>query len=261
MEFLDFLEQLRPAFKAVVLPPGGLLLLLLLGLLLGRRALGRTLAWLALLGLYLMSTSAATHWLAQHLETYPAKSAAQLLQTQAQAILVLAAGHNGDNPELDGQPTPSKLGLQRLDYALRLHQLTKLPIVISGGKPNFKDDPLADIYARWLNERAGVEALALETRSATTWENLEYSADLLKELGLQRVILVTHAFHMPRAMFAAREHGVDAVAAPFGYLGSKPARPTDYENNSTWTPSAYQFGPNYLLLHELLGALWYQLRT
>jgi uncharacterized SAM-binding protein YcdF (DUF218 family) len=129
---MEFLDYLRPALKAAILPPGGILLLLLFGLLIGRRLLGRLLVWTAFIGLYLLSTSAATHWLAQWLETYPAVNATALQNQQAQAILVLTAGYVTANPELGGQARPDALSLERLSYAVKLHRETGLPIVISG---------------------------------------------------------------------------------------------------------------------------------
>jgi uncharacterized SAM-binding protein YcdF (DUF218 family) len=260
MEALGFLDFLRPVLKAALLPPGSILLLLLAGLMLGKRCCGRLLAWLALLALYLLSTTAATHWLAQHLETHPAKSAEELQAAGAQAILVLSAGYTRNNPELDGLARPAADSLERLGYALHLHQQTRLPIIISGGKLNPEDEPLAQVLARWLHESAGIEPVALETQSSTTWENLQYSAPLLQELGIARVALVTHAYHMPRALQSAEAHGVSAIPAPFGYLGSKPAKPTDYRDLNMWTPLARQLRRNYLMLHELLGSTWYRFK-
>jgi len=257
---MEFLDYLRPAFKAAFLPPGIILLLLLLAVLLGQRVIGRLLVWFALIGLYLLSTTAMTHWLAQHLETFPARSAAQIKTQRADALLLLSAGYTSANPELDHQSRPDALSLERLGYAVKLHRESGLPIIISGGKLKTQDEPVAQILARWLHERAGIEALALETRSTSTWENLLYSAPLLRELGFQRVALVTHAFHMPRAMQVAEALGIDAIAAPFGYLGPKPARPSDYSDSSMWKPAARNITHNYLLLHELLGAHWYRLR-
>jgi len=258
---MEFLDYLRPTLKAAILPPGSILLLLLFGLLMGRRLLGRLLVWTASIALYLLSTSAATHWLAQWLETYPAVNATTLQYQQAQAILVLTAGYVTANPELGDLARPDASSLERLSYAVKLHRETGLPIVISGGKLKAEDEPIAEVLARWLHRRAGIDAMALETRSTTTWENLLYSASLLQELGLQRIALVTHAFHMPRSMLAAQAHGLIPIPAPFGYLGAKPSKPSDYTDASMWRPSAHDMLRNYQLLHELLGISWYQLKS
>ncbi len=258
---MEFLEHLRPALKAAILPPGGILLLLLFGLLIGRRMLGRLLVWMALISLYLLSTSAATHWLAQWLETYPAIDATTLQNQQVQGILVLTAGYVTANPELDDLARPDASSLERLSYAVKLHRETGLPIILSGGKLRAGDEAVAEISARWLHQRTGIEEMSLETRSTTTWENLQYSTPLVHELGLQRIALVTHALHMPRSMLAAQAHGLDPVPAPFGYLGAKPSKPSDYTDASMWQPNSHNMLRNSRLLHELLGIFWYQLRA
>ena len=45
---MEWLEFFRPLLKSLLLPPGGLILLLLLGLLLGRGWLGRSLIWVTI---------------------------------------------------------------------------------------------------------------------------------------------------------------------------------------------------------------------
>jgi uncharacterized SAM-binding protein YcdF (DUF218 family) len=84
---------------------------------------------------------------------------------------------------------------------------------------------------------------------------------LLQELGLQRIALVTHAFHMPRSMLAAQAQGLIPIPAPFGYLGAKPGKPSDYTDASMWKPGSRDMLRNYLLLHELLGISWYQFKS
>ena len=251
----DWLDASRLTLKSLFLPPAGLLLLLLCGLLLYRRAFGKLFAWSSLLSLYLLATPWMTDWLARHVETIPAIAPAELAQQQVQAILVLGSGQTQANPELGGRSQLDDLSLQRLDYALRLHRQTGLPLIISAGTLSDHAQPVAELAAQWLREQAGVEPLALEGRSHSTWKNLEYTAPILEQLGIRKVALVTHAFHMPRAMFSARQHGVDALAAPCSFL-YRPGK-----SWSDWLPSAKAFRHNYLLLHEWAGITWYRLRA
>lgn len=69
--------------------------------------------------------------------------------------------------------------------------------------------------------------LTIEDKSRTTWENAIKSYELVKPKGTW--VLVTSAWHMPRAMGAFRAAGWDVVAAPadyrakgltFGFLGN-----------------------------------------
>ena len=253
IELLDFLRQ---NLKLAILPPGGIILLLLLGHLFGRRFLGRLFSWSGLLALYLFSIPVTSDWLGHQQTPYPAVSGEQLLARDVQAILVLTAGQEEHNPELGGAARPNALGVQRLSHALRLHRETGLPIILSGGAMREEDQPLALIYANWLEQLAGVEVLATEERSHNTRENLEFSAELLREQQIERVALVTHAFHMPRAMLSATADDLDFIPTPFG-LADKP-QAADDPPWLRWTPQSSTLAHNYLLLHELLGTFWYR---
>lgn len=259
---LDFAT--RALLKMLLLPPGILILALLVGWLAARRLAGRLLILLATLGLYLLSTPAVVAWLAERAETVPAPSPQAMRDSAADAILVLMAGASRSNPEYQGGLALSGLSLQRIDYGLALHRRTGLPIVLSGGPIPGEDDAadggttLSQLGAAWLRDRAGVEALATETASRDTWENAANSAATLRQLGLQRVLLVTHAFHMPRALLSARAAGIDAVPAPFGFQHTPPElrQPGIVED---WLPQAGNLGASYLMLHEMAGLAWYRL--
>lgn len=57
-------------------------------------------------------------------------------------------------------------------------------------------------------------ALLLETRSRTTRENAIYTAELLKQRGLQPVLLVTSALHMHRAKKLFESQGIEVETVP-----------------------------------------------
>ena len=257
---MEALELWREQIKWLLLPPLSPLLLLLLGLLLYRRAIGKLFAWAGLLSLYLLSTPIVAHILGSELETEAPRSGQQLLEQGAEAILVLTAGQDRFNPELGGLARPGPLSMQRLSHALQLHRETGLPIIVSGGVPRRYKEALADVAARWLRVQGQVEPLALERRSLTTWENLQFSAELLREHGIGKVALVTHAFHMPRAMQAASTHQVQALAAPFSFYAKTPPAHAVEPAWKSWLPMPDDAHRNYLLVHEYLGHLWYRLK-
>ncbi len=248
----------RSLLKLFVLPPGALLLLLLIGWLFAKRVLGRVLILIAFLGFYLLSTPALLRTLASHVETIAAPEPAELRDSGAEAILVLMAGVRQINPELGGADALSTLSLERIDYGLALHRRTGLPILLSGGSVRGDTRPLAELGADWLQDRAGVKVVTVDSDSRDTWENARNSAETLHRLGIKRVLLVTHAFHMPRAMLSAKTAQIDAIAAPFAFKHTPaelapPARPVD------WLPQPGILGQNYLLLHEAAGLAWYRL--
>lgn len=89
-----------------------------------------------------------------------------------------------------------------------------LPLVISGGQAfdNGIKRPEAGATASLL-ERLGVprEQMVLERASRTTAENAALSA---RNVGEGRWLIVTSAFHMPRAIGTFRQAGISAIAAP-----------------------------------------------
>ena len=64
-----------------------------------------------------------------------------------------------------------------------------------------------------LAREAGVpeERIAVEDRSRTTWENILNALPLLSD---PRTIIVTDAWHMPRALMIARRLGLRATGSP-----------------------------------------------
>ena len=56
-------------------------------------------------------------------------------------------------------------------------------------------------------------SIIAEAASRNTYENAVLSKQVLAEHGLQRVLLVTSALHMPRALATFKSAGIDAVPA------------------------------------------------
>jgi len=248
----------RAILKLLLLPPGGLLLLLLVGWIFARRFFGRFLVVLGIAGLYALSTPVVLNLLAGQLERIPALTPAQIRNARADAIVVFLAGVRRHNPELGGADALGPMSLQRVDYGLSLHRKTGLPIVLSGGGVKRDTTPLAQLGSEWLQQQAGVTTLAIDNLSRDTRENAQASAQHLKSLGIDRVLLVTHAYHMPRALLNARAAGIDAIPAPFAFEHvppgmQAPGKPAD------WLPHPGYLGRSYLILHEMAGLVWYGL--
>ncbi|MDJ0740876.1 MAG: YdcF family protein [Gammaproteobacteria bacterium] len=249
---------IRSLIKIALLPPGFLLILLLIGWLWAGRAFGRVVLLLAITALYALSTPVTVSWLAAQLETVPALTPTQLRTSRADAIWILMAGSRKHNPEFNGGPWLDALSLQRVDYGLALHRKTGLPIVLSGGSADPEARPIADIAAEWLRQQAGVNALAVDNSSHDTWENARDSAALFAQHNVTRVLLVTHAYHMPRALLSAEVAGIDAVAAPFAFEHTPEAyrQPGSYKD---WLPRPGYLTRSYRILHEIMGLVWYGL--
>jgi uncharacterized SAM-binding protein YcdF (DUF218 family) len=245
------------ALGVLLMPLGVVVLLLVLGLLLRRRSLrfAIVLSWWGVAVLVVLSLPITGHFLCALLENSvpPLRLSDVHLRERVDAIVVLGAGRNTDAPEYGGE-TVSRTTLERLRYGARLHRATKLPLLVTGGSVFGESVSEAALMQRVLAEDFGVRAAWVETRSRNTYENALYSRPILQAAGVHRAILVTHALHMPRALWAFQHAGVDAIAAPMGYT-----------NNDSGAllldllPSANGLELSSGTVHEWLGLIWYQL--
>ncbi len=249
-------QELIWILKNLILPPGGIVLMFVLGLILARRRLGKLLLLLAPLSLYLLSTPFMAARLMTPLEGFPALTPDTLRDDSVQAIVVLGSGIYASAPEYQGLDTVSPLLLERIRYAAWLQHRTGLPIIPSGGNPRQREYSEAYLMQQVLQQEFGAEVPALEEESRTTWENAENTGILLQRLGVRKIFLVTHAWHMPRAMRAFRRTGIEPIAAPTGFAGVREPE----SGLKEWLPSANAFNKSSFALHEHLGGVWYRLR-
>lgn len=198
-------------------PLGTALAVLLLSLLTRRwRRLSAALAIFAVAWLWIWATPLASTALRASLEQRYAAMPAETAP-QADAILLLGGGIEPAAPPRrpDFDVTA---GGDRILYAAALYRAGKAPwIVVTGGRLPWTPGAASEADAmQQMLVRLGVPASAIvrEARARTTRENMRYSADLLAQRGARRVLLVTSAMHMPRAMANARVLGVDVIAAP-----------------------------------------------
>ncbi|KWR84158.1 MULTISPECIES: YdcF family protein [Pseudomonas] len=248
---------LRYLIKQILMPPGILLILLLLGFVLSRRrprlALACFVAGFA--GFWLLSLPLTVEWGARLLERQPALARSEWagLAQRAEAIVILGAGRERGDPAW-GDDQPGLMARERLRYAARLAKASGLPILTSGGLHYGTPPSEAQIMATSLADDYGVSVRWQEGRSRTTWENAAMSAEILRQAGVRRVVLVTQAQHMPRALWSFEANGLEVVPAPMGFIGVDNARPF-----GGWLPEAKAFWQSNQLLNEALGLLGYRL--
>jgi uncharacterized SAM-binding protein YcdF (DUF218 family) len=241
--------------KSLIMPPGVLILLFLLGFFLVRGVLGRMFIFIGIALLALMSIPAVAEKLIAGLEPFPALQPQALAETDAEGILILGAGRYAWAPEYGGDTIGSR-SLQRLRYGAFLHRRTGLPVYISGGSPEPERPPVGRLMARVLESELGIVAAGVEDHSQNTNENAVFSAEMLAGDSIDRVLLVTHAWHMPRAIGAFRRVGIEAIPAPTCF-----AQREGEGSYRDWLPSAKAFVTSYLALHEYLGQVWYRLKA
>lgn len=245
---------LTRVIELLLLPPGAQCLLALAALLLawrGRRRLASGLALLALVSLYLAAIPVGSHALAQALEArvLPLRDLNQLPAAGYQAVIVLGGGRTPAAPEFDGRDVASPTELVRLRYAARVQRQSGLPLLVSGGVVLSGQRPEAELMAESLRDDFGVPVRWLEPMARTTRENAELSARLLLPLGLTRIVLVSHASHLPRAVADFRRAGFTVLPAPTGFT----ADPGDWTFIERWTPDHDSLMDSRRALHEWLG--------
>lgn len=248
--------MLYPLLKVLLLPPAVNLLLLLLGWLIGKRwrALGAILCFSAVASLWLMATPKGASWLMNTLEPAPLSF---IDLHQAQAIVVLGGGNYPAAPEYDGQDLPSLPAQQRLIYAAELYRQLPLPILTTGGYSGQSRESEAQLMATFLQQQLNTPTWAQEEHSRTTHENALYSALVLKKAGFEKILLVSQAWHLPRARYVFEQQGLTVFSAGTGYYRPRPWRFT----GQYWLPEPEALQASYWALHEHLGLGWYRLRA
>lgn len=242
----------------LIIPQNLCVTLVVLGLVLALFRLRRTGMALIATGLVWVlawSLPATSLWLGGALESrYPHLPPAQL--PTADAIVVL--GGNTANGRVNWfLPYDKDTAVVRVDTAIRLYQAHRAPkVVLSGGA--LEGDVSEARGMAFVMKQEGVpeEALLLENSSRTTYENAMLTEEELKEHNFGKVLLVTSALHMPRAMAAFSKQGVSAIAA------STPPQivlPPD-GSVSPWVPHMRTLDASRSIIKEYAGLLVYWLR-
>lgn len=255
------IESWKPVLAALVLPPVPLLLLVLVGarLLLPRRGLGWLVIFVSVVLLWLSACTGAVRALGQLLiVTPPALSFDRVRELRAEAtakkplaIVILGGGSEPFAPEY-GVSSLQYASLERLRYGLWLAGQTGAPVAFSGGTGYAQEGTTSEarVAAKIAADEFGRPIRWVETESRDTRENAALTMAMLKPAGINHIVLVTHGYHMPRALRAFSEAagpGVQIDAAPMG-LARNLELPT-----LEWLPSTAGFRDMRQLLRELVG--------
>ncbi len=153
------------------------------------------------------------------------------------------------------QPVLNDAG-ERMSAAVALwREQPALQLLFTGGEgQNFAQGPSEAARARIFFDSQGVPAAALryEDQSRNTYENARFSAQLSGVDKQQPWLLLTSAWHMPRAMAIFQHAGWNVAAYPVDFRTGLATH---------WHEYSIRIGAEhwYLLLHELLGILSYRL--
>ena len=110
--------------------------------------------------------------------------------------------------------------LKRTDAAVKIYLAGKAKtLLISGSKNNRGFNEVLEMKNRIVTNGVPESVLQLDFDGNRTWESVRRAKEVYH---LQKIIVVTDAFHAPRALFLCRHFGIDAVVYcpekdPFGY--------------------------------------------
>jgi len=242
------------AIYAFILPPGCFVIALAVAGFIfisgKRRGAGITFFAAAAL-LYLASISAVSDVALRSLEgryPFPASVAG------ADSVVVLTGGSISDTPNAFGEGNLGGASLGRFVEAGLLASRTGLPVIISGGQVYESSGNEGMLAVRLLAELGlAADSMLLEDRSRNTKENAANSAALLRERALSKPLLVTSAFHIPRAMKFFRAQGIEPIPYPVDYR-LNPKR-NSIRGAQPFAPSADALLSLAIAMKEYLGML------
>ena len=184
-------------------------------------------------------------------EYQPAES-----QEKGDVIMVLG-GNTQANRANWFEPYNRATATDRIDRAQALYLNGRAPkILLSGGALHGKVSE-AQGMAQVLKHRGLPEnALLLENESRNTYENVTLSQPMLEQLGHPKVLVVTSALHMPRAMAVFKSKGINAIAAP---VAPQIVPPDDY-TLYPWLPHTRSLKASRSIIKEYFGLLGYWIR-
>jgi len=117
-------------------------------------------------------------------------------------IIVLGGGEDGLISEAWAQPTTGAAGERFLAGIALANRYPDAPLIFTGGSAQVRGGPPGASIAEGIFLGAGIEPdrLGLESESRNTAENAQLSRELIIDYGEGSWLLVTSAFHMPRAV-------------------------------------------------------------
>ena len=234
-----FLKKLLSYF---ILPPGVyIILFLFIGALSRKRRIVSTMAYAGALSLYLISIEPV-----KDLLFYPLESRHRRPDVIEGDVIVVLGGGAYNSGYLKAS------SYKRLITGFLLHRKTGKPIILSGGA-SIGTIPEANVMKELLSE-FGVEDRDIYTdlSSRDTRGNALQVRKICEKVGCRKPILVTSAFHMPRAVMVFKEAGLEVI--PY---------PTDFKFEGRY--NLYSLFPKYsvfydssIAIREYIGLLFYR---
>lgn len=219
----------------------------------GRARAGRGVLWVTLAWFWLWSSAGVYRLLGGAMERdFPPRPVAEV--PAGDVIVVLGGGMAAPRgaaiyPEMYA-------AADRVWHAARLYHAGKAPLIVPSG---YGERNAAVVLLRDLGVPAA--AIRVENASYNTSGNARLTAALLRERGARRVILVTSAFHMRRALLLFRQAGIEAIPAATDHEALLSRALGLRSLSRDLLPNPEMLNRNTYLVKEVLGYWTYRLRA
>ena len=224
-----------------------------------KNRLSSILLGIALAILILSSNEIFSKWLVRSLEWQNLPNGEL---PQAEAIVVLGGG---TRPRIAPRPwyEINEAG-DRILYGSWLYKQDKAPLLlVTGGRAEWLGEggnPESEDRAA-IAEIMGVppSAIIQESQSFNTRDNAVNTKQILDKRGINKILLVTSAMHMPRSLEIFRKNGIESIPAPTDFLS------VNNENNKGWAsvldilPSTDALKNTTNAIKEYIGLMIYQI--
>jgi uncharacterized SAM-binding protein YcdF (DUF218 family) len=152
-------------------------------------------------------------------------------------------------------------------HGAQLYLTGKAPkIIMSGGRINWQGSgPPESSDMAAIAEALGVPAedILEDPSSLNTYQNAVNVKQILDEEGMDRILLVTSAIHMPRSIKIFERLGIEAIAAPTDFRMISPTSPPDRSIQArilNTLPDVERLDYSTRALKEYVGMVVYRLR-
>ncbi|WP_200762941.1 YdcF family protein [Nitrosophilus alvini] len=234
-------------FTYLLLPPGIFILILAASAFFAKRF--RKILLFSALVFWLFSTDFVPHMLLKPLEY----KSFQNSDTKPNAVVVLGGGDVNFAPNL---PLTAD-GTKRVLWGFMEAKKRKLPLIYSGvekGAEKCFDEINSSLGLGFENShRLKAMCYYLENVSRDTFENAKYTKDIFKKKGIKnpKIVLVTSAYHMPRAKKLFEYFGFEVEPSATDYKTGEKLKIDIW----SFFPKMRNFKDSYIALHEYFGLL------
>jgi uncharacterized SAM-binding protein YcdF (DUF218 family) len=204
--------------------------------------------------LWVFSMGAFTEWASRTYEIHP-QNIASVSPTH---IGIVLTGGLANDPESIRHGSYIGHASDRMWQAARLYKAGKIKKIVISGGDNSKDSVKIEneIARRFLRDFGVPDSLIIqEIKSLNTYENAKFTAAILKKNNIRdSVILITSAYHMPRAMACFKKQNIKVIA-----FSADPICTFWKITFKDFLPDSEELFKSKLLVKEWLGMLAYKL--